>query len=484
MLPKQITPNNNFIGRSSELDRLHQICQSGEASILIVYGRRRVGKTELLEQAFRDRRVLKFEGIEGQSQNKQLAHATTQLAEYAQDPFLSKFVFKTWTEFFKLLGRSIQKGEWTVYFEELQWLANYGSDFVAELKSVWDNEWRHNPNLLVILCGSSPSFMIQQVLHSQALYNRSQHELPLKEFSLIESQLFLKNRSPSEILDAHLMVGGIPEYLKWVRKGSSVFLGFCENAFKPGSFFSHEFERIFTSSLAGNKNYKKIVEFLATRRFATRNEILKHLKTESGGALTTLLNDLELCGLIARYTPFNLAENSLLTRYAISDAYLQLYFKFIHPIKRDIESGVYDKNPVAAIQRDSLNKWLGFAFERFCRKQHRLFAKILGFESVQYRSGPFFSRAAQEQDSGFQIDLVLDRADKVATICEIKYSQGLVGKKVINEFENKLASFPLTKTRTIHKVLITTGGADASLVNKGYFDRVITLKEIFDERYW
>ena len=152
MLPKQITPNNNFIGRSSELGRLHQIGQSNEASILIVYGRRRVGKTELLEQAFRDRHVLKFEGIEGQSQDKQLAQATAQLAEYAQDPLLTKLVFKTWTEFFKLLSRYIKKDSWTVYFEELQWLANYGSDFVAELKSVWDNEWRHNPELLVILC--------------------------------------------------------------------------------------------------------------------------------------------------------------------------------------------------------------------------------------------------------------------------------------------------------------------------------------------
>ena len=115
-----------------------------------------------------------------------------------------------------------------------------------------------------------------------------------------------------------------------------------------------------------------------------------------------------------------------------------------------------------------------------CRKNHRLFAKILGFEAVRYKSGAFFNRGTEAEKPGYQIDLIYDRDDKVYTICEIKYLQSKVTPKIIEEFEKKLALFPNLKNRTIHKVLITTEGADYPLTNYGYFDRVITLRDIFE----
>lgn len=237
-----IKKKKDFIGRALELERLKKIAASNEeARIIVMYGRRRIGKTELLEQAFRDRNILKFEGIESLTEKAQFANAMSQLAIYTQEPHLAKTIVDTWSEFFQLLAKYVQNGTWTIYLEELQWLANYKATLIAELKYVWDNFFRHNPNLILILCGSSPSFMIDHVLHSKALYNRSQYEFHLKEFNLFETKEFLKKRSEKEVMDAYLTIGGVPEYLKWVTKESSVFLSLCKNSFSSGGFFAKEY---------------------------------------------------------------------------------------------------------------------------------------------------------------------------------------------------------------------------------------------------
>lgn len=475
----------HFIGRKAEQETLKKIASRDEASILVVHGRRRVGKTELIERTFQDRNLLKFEGIEGKSQEDQRKNVLDQLAQYTGDSLFSKLETKTWKEVFELIGRFILKGKWTLYFEEVQWLASYKNDFISELKYVWDNLYRRNPHLLLILCGSSPSFMLGSVLKSKALYNRSQYELPLKEFNLMEAKDFLgPKRSLREVMDAYLTVGGIPEYLKRVKEESSIYLGLCKNSFTQGGFFSKELDRIFVSQLGNSKDYRAIVEYLSKVRFATREEIANFLKITSGGTLTNMLTDLEVCQFINKYTPFYLDEESLLSRYHIRDSYLQFYYKFIKPLKKDIEHGDYEKNPVHALKTDTYNKWLGFSFERWCRSHHRLLARILNFEAVHYRHGAFFSRNAAQRDKGYQIDLVYDRDDKIYTICEIKYLQKPATKEVIRDMEKKLDLFPNTKNRTLHKILISPEGADSSVIKAGYFDKIMTLNEIFDSHYW
>ncbi len=484
MQPLVIKKNPAFVDRVAEMEKLQSIASADEASIIIMYGRRRIGKTELLEQTFRNRNVLKFEGIEGLSEKEQLSHVMVQLARYVDSPILGKTTVKNWREFFELVAQYVRAGEWTVYLEEVQWLANYKGSLISELKYVWDNFFRHNPRLILVLCGSAPSFMLDQVVHSKALYNRSQHEFNLRELNLVETQEFLKGKSPRETLDAYLTIGGIPEYLKWLKKESSVFLSLCKHSFASGSFFSREYERIFTSSMSKNAYYRSIIEVLSQRRFATRKELSSILSMTSGGNLSHILLDLEKSGFIDHYSPYHLKDTSTLTRYAISDNYLQYYLKFIKPILKNIESGAYDKAPQQAIKTDQYMKWLGFAFERWCRKYHYVIAKILGFSGVQYRSGAYFSRSTEKEKPGFQIDLIFERADQVNTVCEIKYLQSKVGTKVIADFEAKLNLMPNKDQRTRHKVLICPEGADAALINRGYFDAIITRDELFSSQNW
>jgi len=484
MIPYQVDTNEQFIGRDLEVERLQMIDKSGKSCILVIYGRRRVGKTELIEQTYKDRYLIKIEGLENKPQQDQIKHVMYQLSRYLEDQYVANIQMNSWVGVFDFIADRFDLKKWTLYFEELQWLANYESDFISELKYAWDNRFRHKKNLIIVLCGSSPSFMINEVLHSKALYNRSTHELHLTELSLKETQQFLKAHSIREVMTAYLTLGGIPEYLAQIQSSGSVLLGICENSFKKDSYFSNEYERIFISSMSENPHYKSIVEFLSKYRFSTRNEIAKHLNIKSGGSLTKILSDLILSGFIEKYTPYQVEEGSLLARYCISDAYLMFYFKFIKPKTSKIRSGVFKDDAIKALKMDYFQKWMGFAFERLIRKHSYLISKILGFSGVDYRCGVYFDRSSDNKNPGYQIDLIYERNDHVYTICEIKYYSGLVGADVVNDMEKKLSLFGNPKNFTIQKVLITTEGASKALVERHYFDAVIVLDDLFDDRYW
>lgn len=479
MPAQKALPSGRFIGREDEKKYIKDAAKSGEASILIVYGRRRIGKTELIEHTLEGRNLLKLEGVEGGDTQAQKVRVLFQLSKALDDPHITHMKFDTWLELFDFIGGKISSGKWTLYLEELQWLAEYKNELISDLKYVWDNRLRHNPDLLLVLCGSSPSFMQNQVVHSKALYNRSIYEINLSEFSLKETQEFLENRSRREIMDAYLTVGGIPEYLKRIKKHSSIQIGICEESFKKNSYFSNEKNRIFISSFANNVHYEEIVDYLAQVKFASKKEIEEALHTKGGGNLTSVLRDLELCGFIERYQPYQTAGNSHLVRYCIADSYLRFYFKFIAPLSDRIQQGDFHQNPLYALNKESYEKWLGLAFERFCRKHSQLIASIIGFSAVRYKSGVFFNRSTVKEQAGYQIDLIFDRADHVLTICEMRYTQNKTGIEVIEEFEKKLRLMPDPGKKTIEKVLISASGATDALFARAYFDRIITLEEIF-----
>ena len=208
-------------------------------------------------------------------------------------------------------------------------------------------------------------------------------------------------------------------------------------------------------------------------------KIQKQLHIKGGGTLTSVLNDLELCGFIEKYLPYQVGSKSNLVRYCIADSYLRFYFKFIAPLSERIQQGDFNRAPFHALNKESYQTWLGLSFERFCRKNSQMIATIIGFSAVRYKSGTFFNRTTNKEHPGYQIDLIFDRADHVLTVCEIKYTIGKTGVEVVEEFEKKLQMLSDVSGKTIEKVLISASGASEGLLQLGYFDRIITLEDIF-----
>ncbi|MDQ2993553.1 MAG: hypothetical protein M3R00_01195 [Pseudomonadota bacterium] len=148
-----------------------------------------------------------------------------------------------------------------------------------------------------------------------------------------------------------------------------------------------------------------------------------------------------------------------------------------------LQQGNFDKNPTSALSMSSYQQWLGYAFERFCRKYHRVIAAILGFSAVKYRSGVYFKQGTDGQ-KGFQIDLLFDRDDKVITVCEIRYLNSPVSTGVIADCEERMQLLPNQSNKTIHRVLISNYGPSDALIKRAYFDRFILIDDLFNEEYW
>jgi AAA+ ATPase superfamily predicted ATPase len=474
--------NKNFLFRDKEVEKIRALASDPNPKILTVYGRRRVGKSELIAQALRDFDVIKIEGLQGLSIGDQLQRAIKQLATTTKDSTLRDVTVESWFDFFELILNKVDLSQATVlYFEEVQWLANYSHEFVADLKYFWDNHLQYQQGTLVVLCGSSPTFMLNKVVNSAALYNRSQNTLHLMPFDLRDTVAYLGDRFDLlQRIDAYLTFGGIPEYLNYLKDDVSIVKGICNSSFTSDGFFVDENSRIFVSSLKSNPNYEKIIRFLAQQRFASRDSILSALNRTSGGDITDLLNELELSGFVEVFRPYNNQAARKLVRYQISDQYLQFYYRFIEPVKPDILSNSYNSDPYKALNKTQFQTWLGFQFERWCRNNHQLIAKVLGFQSVKYRHGAFFSRSLERFDPGFQWDLIFDRNDKVLTLCEVKYLKTAVDTGVAQEFQARLDKIPekSTKGRTIEKVVIAPSGATEKLESMGFFDRIITLDDL------
>ena len=463
-----------FIGRENEIAFCENLIERNQAAILIVHGRRRVGKTSLVEKVFSQRGLIKLEGLENGAPKAQLYSAVQQLAPYFPKVPVTSWRPRTWGDFFRLLAPLLVHGTWTLFLEEYQWLSGYKTSLTAELKIAWDNIFSKNSKLIIILCGSSPAFMVGKVLRSKALHNRSQYELAVKPLPFSDAKRLLpKQRTTRDAFDAYLLVGGIPEYLNRIAPQSSMLLGLWREFSSPSGFFKDEFNRIIVSSLSENPLYGKVIKALACVRYATRLELAKKLKVEPGGSFSQLLQDLEASGFIASYHPIDRPTNSLLCRYRIADPFLRTYFSFLK-----LQSSALQAAPPI----EKLKAHLGHAFENYCREHAAVIAKLLEFSGIQYTAGSYFSRVVERELKGFQVDLVFQRADRVLTLCEIKYTDAPVGSEIIRAFERTLGLYREIFPNTIQRVLISAAGVTPSLKDKAVFDQVITLDDLLLDR--
>ena len=499
-----VRKNPHFVGREPYWQRLREIDSRDEAAIIVVYGRRRVGKTELIEQFFRERPLLKFEGLQPDrslirrndpaEKRRQMNECLVRLGRYLERPAeYRRMKIERWSDFFELLIPVVEKEPVVLYLEELQWLANYGDDLLSELKPWWDDILRHNTRLRIVISGSSPSFIVNQFLASSALYNRSNHMMKLEPFGLGEIQQFLGTAARETMLAA-IAVEGIPEYLKQIKTAASVYIGLCEKSFRPGEFFRIEKDKVFVSSLSSNHLYEAAVDYLARQPSATRNELYRAVtggeRATPGGTFSAMLQELVELDFVERNMPITTAiKRAATTRkpaeprhthYVIADEYLQFYYRFIDRHTADIDKGKYSRNPTQAISRQDFNKLMGFSFERWCRRNEYLIARQMRFaDVVEYAYGPWYDQGSA------QIDLMFIRKDSKLIVCEVKYNnESTLTRQVIRDVQAKVDAFiaanPKYGRYTVETALITLEPAPEAVTREGYFTYLITAEQLLE----
>ena len=467
-----------FVGRKRELKQLEEAYCSKKSELVAIYGRRRIGKSALINrfsEAKHNR--LHFEAIEGGDTKAQIEHFKATLATATQDRFINNMSFTSWHELFdffteKFVDKKNHDTKLIISFDEIQWMALQKSQLISVIKYFWDTHWKQN-NIMLILCGSIASFMVNKVLKSKALYGRLSLELMLDGLKPQEAiKFFNARRGNEEILKYLLVFGGVPKYFEEINMNKSFNQNLNRLCFAKNALMLHEIDRMFYSQFREAGTYLRIVRLLKEGLF-TLKEIGEKLRISSGGSLRTYLQNLENANMVRQYIPFNKSLNTKTKKYTLSDEYLRFYFKFIEPNMSAIQLNE-SEHFFETVCENQFKIWSGFAFERFCIKNNHLLAEVMGFSKNIIRASPYFGK----NDSKFQIDLLYLRSDKVITLCEIKYYDTAVGTKVIPEIEKKASLLKIPNGYTIEKALISLHGSDKSLKDSCYLHHDITLSQI------
>ena len=471
-----------FIGRKIQIRSLRSsLKRGGKSKITAIYGRRRIGKTRLVQEAYGDGpRLLCFEGLEAASSAEQRRHFRNTLYRHSRIEAHRVASTREWTDLLILLAEYVGQEPCVLFFDEFQWMAAGRNELVSKLKYVWDN-FLAGRRVHLVLCGSVSSFLVARWSRSRALYGRIDEVMELGPLSFPEMAAgFFGRRSVREALEYYLAFGGVPKYLELYEDRRSVQLNMAETCFSPGAFFLDELDRLFVSHFGTARHYRNIVELLAARGHATRTAVAKQIGMKSGGQVSGLLEDLCLAGFVEHYGSVHNPDSTRLRRYRICDPFLRFNFRFIEPLKQRIKQGGHGVPLHQALPDNRYSVFLGLAFEQFCYQHAGLLARKLGFSAVAHDYGSWFNRG--DQATGAQVDLLFRRADRVITLCEVKFREHL-GRDVVDEVERKVTAIRrVFCDHSVERVLISALPPGRALREEGYFSSIITAEDLLDDR--
>lgn len=442
-----------LIGREGEIEILQSALASDEAEMVSVIGRRRVGKTFLVNQVCAEHIVYSITGTQNAPLKEQLGTFAYQLNEYAN----IRIPFKTpdnWMEAFQsLIGFLKEKisekpaRKPVVFLDELPWLDTHKSGFLRGLSFFWNNFATHQ-RIVLVICGSAASWMIQKVVHHRGgLHNRITRQIYLEPFNLSETERFLTYRGIHleryQLLQLYMVTGGIPHYLKQAMPGKSATQNINQLCFSKNGLLRDEFSKLYSSLFSNAENHIAVIEALARRRQGlTRNQIVKSGKIPEGGSVQRVLEELERSGFIAQYRPFGKKKKGKL--YRLTDEYSLFYLQFM-------ENKAYEGDDVWNLlsQTQEYKTWSGYAFENICMKHLPQIKRALGLTGIASLSSSFYVKGGKNVE-GVQIDLVIDRSDHTVNLFEIKFSKKeyTISAEEAAEIRRKIHVFrESTKTR-------------------------------------
>jgi len=474
-----IIPPNKYtlatiIGRKEHQKKFKRVLNSTEASFLVVYGRRRVGKTFIVREYFKKHLVFDFSGAYNENLKTQLGH------------FFSEYLLRTeakketsapssWSEAFRYLANYTlslsDKKRHVLFIDELPWLDTHKSGFVSALEYFWNQYISKQSNIILVVCGSANAWIQKKLFKSKGgLYNRVTHKAKLEPFTLNETELFLKSKnvklSRYQIIEIYMAMGGIPHYLKEIEPGISSIQAIDQICFAKTGLLYDEFEQLYPSIFDNAENHLKIINTLSKKpQGLSRSNLVKLSKLPDGGIVTRTLTELEESGFINIILPFQKKKKEAI--YKLADLYSLFYFKFIKN-NQCTGKGTWEK-----LSRSSAYKaWSGYAFENICYSHIEQIKKQLSIQGMHCKVSSWTSKGTKSLP-GSQIDLLIDRDDSVINLCEAKFTKEpfLINKTYHRKMIERAMIFKsISKTKnTVFHTLLTTYPA---IKNQYYLEQI------------
>lgn len=482
-----------LIGREKEIKKLNELYHSEDAELIALYGRRRVGKTYLIDEVFRDRLNFRHAGlspIDSEKENVKAHLMKDQLTHFFRSLTIQGYKGKktpeSWLEAFymleDLLVEKYKDNERIIVFlDEMQWLDTPKAKFMTGFEAFWNGWACHRKNLMVIVCGSSSSWILTNIINNHGgLYGRVTFEIKLKPFTLRECEQFLTSKeicmSRYDVIQAYMMVGGIPYYLRYFNKRLSLAQNINEIFFADEAPLKDEFNRMFASLFKNAEPIKQIIKAIASKnKGITRKELSEITGVTDSGEVSRQLNALIAGDFIIKYKSFG--DNKRDEIYKLVDPFSYFYLTFL-----DKSSDNRNIDWINIEDSSRVLSWKGYAFENVCWNhihQIKMALQIGGVSTTE----ALWSKRGDENTRGTQIDLIIVRKDNVVHMCEIKfYNEEFEVDKdyhLILERRKKILREQIPKRATIHNTLITTYGLRKTNYF-GDFVHVVTIDQLFE----
>ena len=469
-----------LIGREEELRELEGHAQSGKPEFLVVYGRRRVGKTFLIREHFKNEFFFEHTGLASGS-------AAAQLTEF------NKSLRRTrggahgdaagWPEAFDCLREHIEHSDLErkiIFIDELPWMDRPKSLMLPALEHFWNGWASSRKDVFLIVCGSAASWVIARLLRDRGgFYGRITGRLLVKPFTLRDCEAFYREAgivfSRYQMVESYMIFGGIPYYLSLMRRE----LGFSQNVdrlcFREGGALRDEYELLYRSLFKKAEGHMAVVETLAGKRAGlSREAVLKGSGLTDGGGFTRVLRELEQCGFIRRYAGYGKKARDAL--YQLADPFTLFHLRFIR-------GGSAHDAPFWSSYTDDGGRraWTGYAFEQVALAHTGQIKRKLQIGGVLTRQ---YSWRSVKSQPGAQIDLVIDRNDGVVNLCEMKYSRDefeidAAYEKQLRRRAEVFRSETSTKS-ALHTTFVTTYGLTRN-EHSASVQSIITMDDFFAE---
>lgn len=472
-----------IIGREKEIKTLLDNYNSDESSFVAIYGRRRIGKTFLINEVFKDKIFFRHAGIYDGTTSEEVSAFMNSLRDFGYEPKNNNLKDDWFSAFenLKLFIKNSSSKKKVIFLDEIAWMYTKKSNFIRALENFW-NGWASARNdIMLIICSSATSWIINNIIHSKGgLYNRVTNQIFLEPFSLKECEEFSVSKklslSRKQIIETYMVIGGVPFYWNYLKKGQSIPQFIDECFFANNAPLKQELKYIFSSLFNNPDGYIKIIEALSTKKYGlTKREILEETNVADNGNFTKKIEDLINCGFIREYSPLKYKKTSVL--YQLIDPFTIFHFHFLTKKNNDENFWVNQLNT------PTINSWKGLAFERICLLHLNSVKRALGISGVYTATYPWSCKKDPENDVfGSQIDMVIERKDDIINLFEIKYYEvpfSLTNKQIESLNKKKHDFVKLTQTKaSIHLSMIALNGVEEN-VYSNEIQSIVSADDLF-----
>lgn len=475
-----------MIGRYVAVNRMNHLLIKPLSSFIAVTGRRRVGKTYLVDEMYAQHMCLRVTGIQDVDTETQIANFVQKISEYS-----GKKIAKppaTWQDVMILLKQYLQslskRRKQVIFIDELPWIATARSGFIQLLAHLWNDFLSKEKHFILVICGSATSWITKKIINDRGgFHNRVTDRIQLEPFTLAETKEFLQSKklkfTDQAIAELYMIMGGIPFYLEQIRKGESVQQTVGRLCFSKDGILRNEYNNLYKALFDYPENHEAIVLALAKSVGGlTRSEIIKKSKVKAGGPYNRAMEDLIVSGFVEEIIPYGRIKRG--AKYRLLDEYSIFYHRFIHRNKNKGES-VWS----TLAQTQSYKIWTGYAFENLCLKHIQQIKIILGIANV-HTEHYSYARKGEASKKGYQIDMVIDRKDQIVNLCECKHygDTFTINKAYAQKLRSRRMAFSEdTKTRkSVYNTMITNYGLEKNEYALEVIDSDITVSDIIKTR--